>query len=96
MHPPLPPPVSPRERDGGLSFRPNFFKKVGLPGSQFLVGGCWEIKGDFFQGVLQFLHKNNIKSEIFNNKKKLLTKMFFSVITKILIWEILTTNLVTF
>ena len=45
------------------------------------------------EGV-QFLYKK-LKSEIFN-KKPLLTKMFPSVITKNLNWEILTTNLVTF
>ena len=34
------------------------------------------------EGGLQFLHKNKLKSEIFNNKKSLLTKMFFPVITQ--------------
>ena len=43
---------------------------------------------------VQFLHK--LKSEIFNDKKSLPTKMFFSVINKNLNWEILTKNLVTF
>ena len=37
-----------------------------------------------------------LKSEIFNNKKSLYTKMFFSIITKNLNWKILTNNLVTF
>ena len=40
--------------------------------------------------------KNKLKSEIFNDKKKLLAKIFFSVITKNSNWEILTKNLVTF
>ena len=52
--------------------------------------------GDFLRG-LQFLHKKiNLKSEIFNNRKCLYTKMLFSVITKNLDWEIVAKNLVTF
>ena len=50
----------------------------------------------FFQGVFSFQIKNKPNSEIFNDKKSLYTKMFFSVITKNLNWEILTKNLVTF
>ena len=42
-----------------------------------------------------FYIKNELKSEIFNNKKSLYTVMLFSVITKNLNWEISTTNLVT-
>ena len=47
------------------------FKKGGLAGSQF-----WEVitrkeGGYFFQGGLQFLHKNKLKYEIFNEKKSL-------------------------
>ena len=34
--------------------------------------------------------------EIFDDKKKFIKKIFFSVITKNLNWEILTKNLVTF
>ena len=36
---------------GGLNLQPNFQKEGGgcLTGSQFLVGGCWERGGDFFQ-----------------------------------------------
>ena len=41
-------------------------------------------------------NKNKLKSEIFNNKKSLLTKMFLSGITMNSTWEILTNNLVTF
>ena len=39
---------------------------------------------------LQFLRKNKIKSEIFNDKKVYKQKIFFSVITKNSGWEILT------
>ena len=39
---------------------------------------------------------NKLKSETFNNKKSLQTKMFFSVRTKNLKCEILIENLVTF
>ena len=50
----------------------NFSKRGDLTGPQLLEGGCWEIGGGFFQGGgLQFLHKNKLKSEIFNNKKSL-------------------------
>ena len=60
-------------------------------------GGCWEREGDFFQGrSCSFYIKDKLKSEIFNDKKSLQTKMFFSVIAKNLNWEILTNNLVTF
>ena len=55
--------------------------------SQFLEGGCKE-RG--------FYIKNKLKSEIFNNNKSLETKMFFSILTKNLNWEILTKNLVIF
>ena len=45
--------------------------------------------------MLKFFHKNKLKSEIFNDKKSLETKLFFSVIIKNSSWEILTKNLVT-
>ena len=51
--------------------------------------------GDFFQRLLQFSHKK-LKSEIFNDKKSLQAKIFFSVITKNSDWEVLPKNLVTF
>ena len=37
-----------------------------------------------------------LKSEIFSDKKSIQTKMFLSVMSKSLNWEILTKNLVTF
>ena len=40
--------------------------------------------------------KNKLKFEIFDDKKSLLTKIFFSVITKNLNWESFIKNLVTF
>ena len=43
-------------------------------------------RGDFFQGGLQFYLKNKLKSEIFNNKKKVKNKNDFSIITKNLNW----------
>ena len=43
-----------------------------------------------------FYKINKLKSEIFNSKKSLETKIFFSVITNNANWEILTKNLVTF
>ena len=47
-------------------------EREGLTGSQFLEGGCWERRGDFFQGWSgSFNIKNKLKSEIFNDKKRL-------------------------
>ena len=40
--------------------------------------------------------KNELKSEIFNDKKSLQAKVFFSVMTKNSNWENLLKNLVTF
>ena len=52
--------------------------------------------GEFFQGRgLQFLHKNKLKSEIFNDEKNYNQK-YFSVITKNSKWKILSKNLATF
>ena len=71
-----------------------FSKRRGLTGSQRVVAG--KDRGDFFQGGCSFYIKNKLKSEIFNDKKGLLTKLFLPLITKNLNWEILTKNLVTF
>ena len=57
----------------------------------------WERGGvNFFQGGCNFDIKNKLKSEIFNDKKSLQAKIFFSAITKNSNWEILPKNLVTF
>ena len=77
------------------------FKKGegGFTGSQFLEGGCWKRGGWLFLGEgrgCSFYTKNKLKSEIFNKKKSLQTRMFFYVITKNLNWQILTKNSVTF
>ena len=50
----------------------------------------------FFREVCSFYITNKLKSEIFNDKKSLYTKMFFSIITMNLNWQILTKNWVTF
>ena len=52
--------------------------------------------GNFFQGGYNFDIKNKLKYEIFNDKKSLQAKIFFSIITKYTYWEILPKNLVTF
>ena len=73
------------------------FQKGGLTGPQFLEEGYWEKGGwPYSGGGCSFYIKNKLKSEIFNDKESLQTKMFFSVITKDLNWEILTKNLITF
>ena len=45
------------------------------------------------EGEVPVLLKNKLLSEMFNEKKSLSTKIFFSTITKNLNWEILTKNL---
>ena len=69
-------------------------------GTSAFRGGCWERGGDFFRGGgggdCNFHVKNKSKSEIFNDKKSLQAKIFFSVVTKNSNWDILTKNLVTF
>ena len=59
-------------------------------------GGLLVKWGSLFSGGCSFYIKNKLKSEIFNNNKSLETKMFFSILTKNLNWEILTKNLVIF
>ena len=58
---------------GGVE-HPTQFSKMGggdLTGPQFLEEGCWERGGDFFQGGCNFYIKNELRSEIFDNKKSL-------------------------
>ena len=66
-----------------------------MTGPQLLEGVARK-EDDFFQGGVQFSHKNKLKSEIFNDKESLYAKIFFSVITKNSNWEILPKNLVAF
>ena len=83
---------------GGVVEPPTKFSKRGwggggLAGLQLLEGNCRKRGGGRFSGggeSLQFLRKNKIKSEIFNDKKVYKQKIFFSVITKNSGWEILT------
>ena len=63
------------------------FKKGGLDRTSTFRGGLLGKRvGEVFQVGLQFSHKNKLKSEIFNDKKSLKVKIFFSVITKISNW----------
>ena len=50
----------------------------------------------FFRRGCNIYVENKLKSEIFDNKKNLQTKMFFFVITENLNLDILTKNLVIF
>ena len=81
--------------EGGGWTSNQILKKGGLDKTSTFGGSCWERGGDFFRGCCNF-NINKLKSEIFNDKKSLWTKIFFSVITKNSDWEILTKNLVTF
>ena len=68
-----------------------------MTGPQLLEGVAGKEGSDFFRmGGGNFHIKNKLKSQIFNDKKRLEAKIFFSVITKNSNWEILTENLVTF
>ena len=61
-----PPPLS----AGGVKPPTKFSKRGGLTGPQLSEGSCWERRGDFFQEVGGiFTTKNELKSEIFNDKK---------------------------
>ena len=72
-------------------------KEGGLIGTQTLEGVGWERGGWLYsRGRVQFSHKNKSKSELFNAKRSLWAKIYFSVITKNSKWEISTKNLVTF
>ena len=60
---------------GGVESSTKFSKKGGgLTRSQFLGGLSREDEGGV---VVQFLHKNKLKSEIFNKKKKFINKNVF-------------------
>ena len=86
LHPPAP--LS--ARGGRLNLQPNIQKRGIWRGPQLLEGVAGKEWGDFFH------IKNNLKPEIFNDKKSLYAKIFFSVITKNSNWEILLKNLGTF
>ena len=62
----------------------------------FKKGGGLDRNSIFRRGSSFYIKKNKLKSEIFDDKKSLLTKMFFSVITKNLNQKILSKNLVFF
>ena len=67
----------------GVELLPIFQKGGGLTGSQFNRGGCWERGLDLFgRGDCSFYIKNKVKCQMFNSKKNLSEKMFFSVTTK--------------
>ena len=71
---------------GGVEPPTKFSKRVrgggGLDRTSTFRGGLLGKRGgDFFQGSCNF-HTKKLKSEIFNDKKKFMAKIFFSVITK--------------
>ena len=73
MRKPHPPstPLSAR----GLSLQPNFQKGEGLTGPQLLERVAEKEGSNFFQrGNCNFHTLKKLKSEIFNSKKKLITK----------------------
>ena len=94
--PPPPPPLFCWEGEG-LSLLPSFRKGGAWQYLNFEREGAGKEGVTFWEawwggGVAVLLWK---KSEIFNDKKLYETKMFFSVITKNLNWQILTKNSVT-
>ena len=50
---------------------PAQFSKRGPYRTSIFKEGRWERGDDLFQRGLQFLHKNKLKSELFNDKKSL-------------------------
>ena len=56
---------------GGDEPPTKFSKRWGLTVPRLLEGVPGQEGGDFFQGGLQFSHKNKLESEIFNDKKSL-------------------------
>ena len=67
---------------GGVELPTKFSKRGGggLVGPQLLERVAGKERMTFFMGAMQFSLKK-LKSEIFNNKKSLQAKIFFSVIT---------------
>ena len=81
---------------GGVQPPTKFSKRGGLDRTSTSGGGCWERGGvTFFRGGCNF-HIKKLKSEVFNDKKSLLAKIFFSAITKNSHWTILPNNLVSY
>ena len=72
-------------RGEGLNLQSNFQNGEGggsLDRTSTFRGGLLGKRGWLYSGGLQFSHKNKSKSEIFNRKKCLWAKIFFSAITK--------------
>ena len=90
--------VHPLPPQGRLSLQPNFrIGGDGLHGTSAFRGGLLRKRGiNFFKRGCNLYIKNKLKSEMFNDKKSLKPKIFFSVIIKNSKWEILSKNLVTF
>ena len=61
---------------GELKLLP-IFPKMGLDRMSTLRGSCWKGGGNFFQGVTILTKK--IKSEIFNDNKKVYKQKYFSL-----------------
>ena len=61
-----------------------------MTGPLFLEGDWWEREGEVYN-----LHKNKLKSEVFNRKKKILSKKVF-VITMNSNWENFNLEFITF
>ena len=83
---------------GGGGWTSNqILKKGGLTGPQLLERDCWERGGWLFSGGVgcNFHIKNELKSEIFKDKKVYKQK-YFPLSTKNSNWDILSKNLVAF
>ena len=64
---------------GGRGVEPpiKFLKRAGLDRTSTFRGGCWERGGDFFQRGCNLYISNKLKSEIFNEKEKFISKNIF-------------------
>ena len=76
--------------EGGCASNHIFKTGRGLTGSQFSEGACWKREGWLFSKGAVFFIEIKLKSEIFNNKNNLLTKIFGSMCS------IITKNLINF
>ena len=79
-----------------MNLLPNFQKWRGEDGKEGTTFFRRESVGGEGGLGCNFYEKINLKSEIFNGKKSLQTKIFFSLITQNSNWEVLIMNLVTF
>ena len=86
----------PLSAGGKVEIPTKFPKRWGLGRTSTFREGCWERGDDFFHSGDAIFTCKKLKSEIFNNKKSLQAKIFFSFLTNNSNRGILPKDLVTF